>query len=77
MSSYDLVVRIGFNVVPPDEWVDIARSAGGHLPPQRYYRTDRGVLSYGAMGSRVAVMTYELDVCPVHSAATTSPMSRP
>jgi len=62
MSSYDLVVRIGFNVVPPDEWV--ASVSDGHLPAQRYYRTDRGVLSCGAMGSRVAVMTYELDSTP-------------
>jgi len=63
MSSYDLVVRIGFNVVPPDEWVEPVSDAGGsdHLPPQRFHRTDRGVFAYGAMGSRVAVMTYELD----------------
>jgi 2-polyprenyl-6-methoxyphenol hydroxylase-like FAD-dependent oxidoreductase len=63
MSSYDLVVRIGFNVLPPDEWVEPVSDASGsdHLPPQRYYRTNRGVFACGAMGSRVAVMTYELD----------------
>jgi 2-polyprenyl-6-methoxyphenol hydroxylase-like FAD-dependent oxidoreductase len=63
MSSYDLVVRIGFYVVPPDEWLAPVSGATGsdHLPPQRYYRTDRGVFACGAMGSRVAVMTYELD----------------
>jgi 2-polyprenyl-6-methoxyphenol hydroxylase-like FAD-dependent oxidoreductase len=66
MSSYDLVVRIGFNVLPPDEWlvpVSASSEASGSdlLPPQRYYRTDRGVFACGAMGSRVAVMTYELD----------------
>jgi 2-polyprenyl-6-methoxyphenol hydroxylase-like FAD-dependent oxidoreductase len=63
MSSYDLVVRIGFDVAPPDEWIEPgggAADAAG-LPPQRFYRTDRGVFAYGAMGSRVAVMTYELD----------------
>jgi 2-polyprenyl-6-methoxyphenol hydroxylase-like FAD-dependent oxidoreductase len=66
MSSYDLVVRIGFNVLPPDEWVAPVRDAPGsnHLPPQRSHRTDRGVFSCGAMGSRVAVMTYELESTP-------------
>jgi 2-polyprenyl-6-methoxyphenol hydroxylase-like FAD-dependent oxidoreductase len=66
MSSFDLVVRIGFNVVPPDEWVAPVSDAPGsdHLPPQRSHRTDRGVFSFGAMGSRVAVMTYELASSP-------------
>jgi 2-polyprenyl-6-methoxyphenol hydroxylase-like FAD-dependent oxidoreductase len=62
MSSYDLVVRIGFDIVPPDDWV--ASVSEDDLPPQRFYRTDRGMLSCGAMGSRVAVMTYELDSAP-------------
>jgi 2-polyprenyl-6-methoxyphenol hydroxylase-like FAD-dependent oxidoreductase len=62
MSSYDLAIRIGFNVVPPDEWV--APVSADQLPPQRYYRTDRGVFACGAMGSRVAVLTYELDSTP-------------
>jgi 2-polyprenyl-6-methoxyphenol hydroxylase-like FAD-dependent oxidoreductase len=66
MSSYDLVVRIGFNVLPPDEWLDPVSGApdapaSGQLPPQRFHRTDRGVFACGAMGNRVAVMTYELD----------------
>jgi 2-polyprenyl-6-methoxyphenol hydroxylase-like FAD-dependent oxidoreductase len=63
MSSYDLVVRIGFDVLPPAEWLepvgDEARS--NPLPLQRFHRTDRGVFACGAMGNRVAVMTYELD----------------
>jgi 2-polyprenyl-6-methoxyphenol hydroxylase-like FAD-dependent oxidoreductase len=62
MSSYDLVVRIGFDIVPPDDWVESVSEDG--LPPQRFYRTERGVLSCGAMGSRVAVMTYELEGSP-------------
>jgi 2-polyprenyl-6-methoxyphenol hydroxylase-like FAD-dependent oxidoreductase len=62
MSSYDLVVRIGFDIVPPDEWVESVSE--DDLPPQRFYRTDRGMVSCGAMGSRVAVMTYELDSSP-------------
>ncbi|SPM43484.1 2-polyprenyl-6-methoxyphenol hydroxylase and related FAD-dependent oxidoreductases, partial [Mycobacterium numidiamassiliense] len=67
MSSYDLVVRIGFNLVPPDEWLAPASGTSDapgsdQLPPQRFHRTDRGVFAFGAMGNRVAVMTYELDV---------------
>jgi 2-polyprenyl-6-methoxyphenol hydroxylase-like FAD-dependent oxidoreductase len=66
MSSYDLVVRIGFNVVPPEEWGGPISDApaSDHLPQQRSHRTDRGVFSFGAMGSRVAVMTYEMDSSP-------------
>ncbi len=69
MSSYDLVVRIGFDLMPPDDWAGPvgeppAAPRSGHLPPQRFHRTDRGVFAYGAMGSRVAVMTYELDSSP-------------
>jgi 2-polyprenyl-6-methoxyphenol hydroxylase-like FAD-dependent oxidoreductase len=64
MSSYDLVIRIGFEVLPPDEWIEPAPPdprGSDHLPPQQFHRSDRGVFVYGEMGSRVAVMTYELD----------------
>jgi 2-polyprenyl-6-methoxyphenol hydroxylase-like FAD-dependent oxidoreductase len=64
MSSYDLVIRIGFEVVPPGEWIEPGAPdprGSDHLPPQQFHRTDRGVFVYGEMGSRVAVMTYELD----------------
>jgi len=66
MSSYDLVVRMGFDVLPPDEWVQPVTEAPDlaafeSLPPLRFNRTDRGVFACGAIGSRVAVMTYELD----------------
>ncbi|MGO9925544.1 MAG: FAD-dependent monooxygenase [Mycobacterium sp.] len=69
MSSYDLVVRIGFNVLPPDELVERINGAryapgSGQLPPQRFHRTDQGVVAFGAMGSRVAVLTFELDSSP-------------
>ena len=66
MSSYDLVVRIGFNVLPPDRWLEPVGGESGSddLPLQRYYRTEQGVFACGAMGSRVAVMTYELDSTP-------------
>jgi 2-polyprenyl-6-methoxyphenol hydroxylase-like FAD-dependent oxidoreductase len=56
MSSYDLVIRMGFDVLPPDELME-----PGPLPPQRYHRTEQGVLTCGRVGSRVAVMTYEMD----------------
>jgi 2-polyprenyl-6-methoxyphenol hydroxylase-like FAD-dependent oxidoreductase len=66
MSSYDLVVRMGFDMLPTDEWVDpvsgtlhVPGSDG--LPPLRFHRTERGVFACGAMGSRVVAMTYELD----------------
>ena len=66
MSSYDLVVRMGFDVLPPDEWVDPASGTVdvpgfGRLPPLRFHRTERGVFACGALGSRMVVMTYELD----------------
>jgi 2-polyprenyl-6-methoxyphenol hydroxylase-like FAD-dependent oxidoreductase len=59
MSSYDLVMRMGFNVTPPDKWMAPAEASS--LPPLRFHRTERGVFSCGAMGSRVVSMTYELD----------------
>jgi 2-polyprenyl-6-methoxyphenol hydroxylase-like FAD-dependent oxidoreductase len=59
MSSYDLVMRMGFNVVPPADWM--APVSAGSLPALRFHRTERGVFSCGAMGSRVVSMTYELD----------------
>jgi 2-polyprenyl-6-methoxyphenol hydroxylase-like FAD-dependent oxidoreductase len=75
MSSYDLVVRIGFDVAPPEPWATPVGDAAGsdRLPPQRSHRTDRGVFSYGAMGSRVAVMTYELDSSPREERSQVAP----
>ena len=82
MSSHDLVVRIGFDVLPPDEWGDPISGAldvPGRLPPLRFDRTERGVSACGAMGSRVAVMTYELDSSareePSHDTTDDVPMS--
>ncbi|MUL46454.1 polyketide oxidase [Mycobacterium sp. CBMA293] len=65
MSSYDLVMRMGFNLAPPDDWI---QSVGGAidmpnltaLPPLQFHRTAQGVFAWGAMGSRVVAMTYEL-----------------
>jgi len=73
MSSYDLVIRMGFDVLPPDEWMDPVsgtpdkpgyQAGSAPLPPLRFHRTERGVFTCGAVGSRVAVMTYELDSSP-------------
>jgi 2-polyprenyl-6-methoxyphenol hydroxylase-like FAD-dependent oxidoreductase len=65
MSSYDLVVRMGFGVLPPDEWIEPVQgpdAAGSSaLPALRFRRTEKGVFASGAMGSRVVVMTYELE----------------
>src|SRR6476661_4729741 len=66
MSSYDLIVRMGFDVLPPDKWVDpvdgtLHVPGFDSLPPLRFHRTERGVFACGALGSRMVVMTYELD----------------
>ncbi|MBV8787630.1 MAG: FAD-dependent monooxygenase [Mycobacterium sp.] len=66
MSSYDATVRMGFDVLPPLEWIDPV-SGGldipgyGRLPPLRFYRAERGVFAYGALGGRAAVLIFELD----------------
>ena len=53
MTSYDAVARIGFDVLPPAEWVDPVGGAldvpgFGHVPPLRFHRAERGVFAYGA-----------------------------
>lgn len=65
MSSYDLVMRMAFDVVPPEEWMDPAGAApdvagSGPLRTLRFHRTERGVFSCGAMGSRVVAMTVSI-----------------
>ncbi len=64
MSSYDLVIRIGFDVLPPDAWIAAGAGAVDGLPHLRFYRTEHGVFSYGAVDDRVALMTYELNSTP-------------
>lgn len=69
MSSYDLVARMGFDVLPPDEWVDPV-SGGldvpgfGRIPPLQFHRAERGVFACGALGSRAVVISFELDSSP-------------
>jgi 2-polyprenyl-6-methoxyphenol hydroxylase-like FAD-dependent oxidoreductase len=66
MSSYDLVARVGFDVLPPAEWIDPA-SGGldvpgfGRVPPLQFRRADQGVFACGALGGRAAVIIFELD----------------
>ncbi len=66
MSSYDLIARVGFDVLPPAEWVDPA-SGGldvpgfGRIPPMQFHRVDGGVFACGALGGRAAVIIFELD----------------
>ncbi|MGO9382077.1 MAG: FAD-dependent monooxygenase [Mycobacterium sp.] len=66
MSSYDLVARMGFDVLPPDEWIDPV-SGGldvpgfGRVPPLQFHRADGGVFAYGALGGRAVVIIFELD----------------
>lgn len=66
MSSYDLVARMGFDVLPPADWIDPV-SGGldipefGRVPPLQFHRADQGVFAYGALGGRAAVIVFELD----------------
>jgi hypothetical protein len=69
MSSYDLVARLGFDVLPPDEWIDPASGAldvpgFGRVPPLQFHRAEQGVFAYGALGNRAAVLIFELDRSP-------------
>jgi 2-polyprenyl-6-methoxyphenol hydroxylase-like FAD-dependent oxidoreductase len=62
LSSDDLVMRMAFDVMPPEARLNPVR--GNALPTLRFHRTEQGVFSCGAMGSRVVAMTYELDSSP-------------
>jgi 2-polyprenyl-6-methoxyphenol hydroxylase-like FAD-dependent oxidoreductase len=65
MSSYDLVARLGFDVLPPDEWMDpeggLDIPGFGRVPPLQFHRAEQGVFAYGALGGRAAVIVFELD----------------
>jgi 2-polyprenyl-6-methoxyphenol hydroxylase-like FAD-dependent oxidoreductase len=66
MSSYDVVARMGFDVLPPVEWVDpvsgVLEIPGfGRVPPLGFHRVDGGVFACGALGRRAAVIIFELD----------------
>jgi 2-polyprenyl-6-methoxyphenol hydroxylase-like FAD-dependent oxidoreductase len=66
MSSDDVVVRMGFDVLPPQEWIDPVSGAldipgFGRVPPLGFHRAERGVFACGALGRRAAVIVFELD----------------
>lgn len=66
MSSYDATVRMGFDVLPPLEWIDpvgggLDIHGFGRVPPLQFNRAERGVFAYGALGGRAAVLVFELD----------------
>jgi 2-polyprenyl-6-methoxyphenol hydroxylase-like FAD-dependent oxidoreductase len=66
MSSYDVVARMGFDVLPPDGWVDPVSGAldipgFGRVPPLGFHRVEGGVFACGALGRRAAVIVFELD----------------
>src|ERR1700756_2870875 len=66
MSSYDVVARLGFDVLPPDEWVDPVSGVldipgFGRVPPLGFHRVEGGVFACGALGRRAAVIVFELD----------------
>ncbi len=66
MTSHDAVARMGFDVLPPAEWVDPVSGAldvpgFGRIPPLGFHRAERGVFACGALGRRAAVIVFELD----------------
>lgn len=66
MSSYDVVGRMAFGVLPPDDWVDPVSGAldvpgFGRVPPMQFCRALRGVFVCGVLGSRPVVLSIELD----------------
>jgi 2-polyprenyl-6-methoxyphenol hydroxylase-like FAD-dependent oxidoreductase len=66
MTSYDVVARMGFDVLPPDEWIDPVSGTldvpgFGRVPPLGFHRVQGGVFACGALGRRAAVISFELD----------------
>ena len=66
MSSHDVVARLGFDVLPPAEWIDPVSGAldvpgFGRIPPLGFHRAERGVFACGALGRRAVVIVFELD----------------
>ncbi|MCV7425687.1 FAD-dependent monooxygenase [Mycobacterium montefiorense] len=66
MSSYDVIARMGFDVLPPADWVDPVSGeldipGFGRVPPLQFHRADQGVFAYGALGGRAAMLVFELD----------------
>lgn len=81
MSSYDLVARLGFDVLPPDEWIDpdggLEIPGFGRVPPLQFHRAENGVFAYGALGGRAAVIVFELDAAAREEPRTDDPDEPP
>lgn len=68
-SSYDVVERMAFGVVPPDDWVDPVSGAlevpgVGPVPSRQFVRTDRGIFAWGMLAGQAVVFTIELAGTP-------------
>ncbi|WP_205876600.1 FAD-dependent monooxygenase [Mycobacterium camsae] len=83
-SSYDVVERMAFGVVPPDDWVDPVSGAlhvpgVGPVPSRQFVRTDRGIFAWGMLAGQAVVFTIELQSTPREepdpAAADASPMT--
>jgi 2-polyprenyl-6-methoxyphenol hydroxylase-like FAD-dependent oxidoreductase len=84
MTSHDAVARMGFDILPPAEWIDPVSGAldvpgFGRIPPLGFHRAERGVFACGALGRRAAVIVFELDKTarehPVDRSGDEPPMS--
>jgi len=69
MSSHDVIDRVAFGVLPPQDWVDPV-SGALHIPglgavaPRQFFYTDRGIFGWGPLADRPGVFTIELDSLP-------------
>lgn len=82
MSSYDVTARMGFDVLPPADWIDPATGGVdvpgyGRIPPLHFHRAERGVIASGALGGRPAVIVFELDSTPRMSPPDTGTVAEP
>ena len=65
MTSHDVVARMAFGVVPPDDWVDpitgtLDIPGWGRLPPTPFYRAEHGVFACRRLAGRSMLITMEL-----------------
>ncbi len=72
MSSYDVIDRVAFGVLPQNDLVDPVSGALdipglGAVPPRKFFRTDRGIFGWGQLADRPGAFTIELDSVPRES----------
>jgi 2-polyprenyl-6-methoxyphenol hydroxylase-like FAD-dependent oxidoreductase len=65
MTSHDVVARMAFGVVPPDDWVDPVTGTldipgWGRVPPTPFYRAEHGVFACRQLAGRSMLITMEL-----------------